>query len=490
MASLTIWNNFSKRKNSTKQPTGGSTIDVKLKENCSLENPVFICNNISGANYCQFQGNYYFVEDVVFVTSSICELHCSMDALATNKSAIVGAPAHVMYYTHNNTEIVDNRLSTKTTATIQSSSASLSVFDGEVVVVAISGINGISYFAMTPANARALTTKYEDWYGREFTDETTRKAELEAIAGDTSDPDAQARAIDALNRIHSEEKNSVNASVIFANILSAHWLPVNYATGGTAIKIGQYDPELSGNEITDPIIKQSGSLSIPWQATDWRRNAPYHQIYFNSPIFGTIPISPASIMGQTSINWSLSINMYSGDTSLILRAGTAVISNLSSNISAPFAIGSSNIARASAELTQMQLNVNTLTGLVSSVSSIIGGEVGKGALGAVNTYTKNEMLNYQLSNDLTPQPTLIGGVGGSPLKGVTGANVIECVTVFHDTTVTPSSISALHGTPYNGIMNIPSSGYVQTANANIPSIAYGGEKSKIDSMLNSGVYIE
>lgn len=490
MATLTIWTDFSKRKKSTKQPTGGAEIDVKLKENTSIESPVFICRNLANANYCKYLNNFYFVDNVVFVTDTIVELHCTMDALATNKAQIIGKPAHVIYYTHSNTEIVDNRLSTKTTASIEKNSATLPIFNGETIVVGISGINGISYFAMSPTNARALTTRYETWYDGEFNDTATRKAELEAIAGDSTDPDAQARAIDALNRIHSEQKNSVNASRIFSNILSAHWLPISYETTGTSIKIGQYDSQVQGNEINDPIVKQSGTLSIPWQATDWRRNAPYHQIYFNSPIFGTVPISPASIMGETSIQWYLSINMYSGDTSLILKAGDAVVANLSANISAPFAIGSSNIAKASAELTQMQLNVNAVAGVVSSVSHFLSGDYMNSAESVAGSYVKGQQLNYQLSNDLTPQPTIIGGVGGSALKGVTSADSIECISVFHDTTVAPSSISAIHGTPYNGVMNIPSSGFVQTANADIDTTAYGGEKDTINALLNAGIYIE
>ena len=40
---ITYWTNFSKRINSTKQPTGGTNITtVALKTPCSVETPVFI----------------------------------------------------------------------------------------------------------------------------------------------------------------------------------------------------------------------------------------------------------------------------------------------------------------------------------------------------------------------------------------------------------------------------------------------------------------
>ena len=43
---IKVWSNFSKRKNSTKQPTGGSTITVTLKDQCSILSPVFILSTL------------------------------------------------------------------------------------------------------------------------------------------------------------------------------------------------------------------------------------------------------------------------------------------------------------------------------------------------------------------------------------------------------------------------------------------------------------
>ena len=38
---ITVYDNFKKAVNSTKQPSGGRTISVRLKDNCSVVNPVF-----------------------------------------------------------------------------------------------------------------------------------------------------------------------------------------------------------------------------------------------------------------------------------------------------------------------------------------------------------------------------------------------------------------------------------------------------------------
>lgn len=491
MATLKVWTDFSKRKNSTKQPTGGIDVDVKLKENTSIENPVFICNNLGNANYCQYAGNYYFINDIVFVTNSIVELHCSMDALATNKSAIVGSNQYVLYYSHNNTEITDSRLSTKTTSTTSKTTSAITLFDGESVVVAISGTNGVGYYALSPSDATNLTTRYDEWYEETFTDEALHTDELDEIINDPTDPDAQARAIDAKNRLIANKKSGVNASVVFQNILSAHWLPINPSGGDSkSIYIAQYSSEKNGVLITSPNIKQQGTIGIPWQATDWRKNAPYHQIYLNCPYFGTIPISPSSVIDQNSISWELGVHLLSGDAVLILHSGDVPLGNYTCNISSPYAIGSSNVNRASAGLTQMQMTYNTIAGVTGGASALMDSNITGTLESLANMAMSNTQSKYQLANDLTPQPSIIGGIGGSALKDLPSANIIECVTVFHDTTVEPNTLSATRGTPYNGVMAIPSSGYVQTSGCNIDSIAYGSEKDVINAMLDSGIYIE
>ena len=57
MATLELWKNFEKRKNSTKQPTGAADASksVTLKDGTSIEQPVFIIQtNDFTYNYAKF----------------------------------------------------------------------------------------------------------------------------------------------------------------------------------------------------------------------------------------------------------------------------------------------------------------------------------------------------------------------------------------------------------------------------------------------------
>lgn len=87
---LNTWS-FSKKKNSTARPSGsGNSYNVRLKEDTSIEKPTFIIGTGIDAdiNYCQFAGNYYFIDDIEVLTNDQVALHCSIDVLATHKSSI------------------------------------------------------------------------------------------------------------------------------------------------------------------------------------------------------------------------------------------------------------------------------------------------------------------------------------------------------------------------------------------------------------------
>lgn len=95
---IEVWNNFSKRKNSTKQPTadGRYIISVVLKENTSIENPSFILSTPwTDIVYVKARGNYYFVRDVINLNAHQCQIDCVMDELATHKTEVLYSSQYV-----------------------------------------------------------------------------------------------------------------------------------------------------------------------------------------------------------------------------------------------------------------------------------------------------------------------------------------------------------------------------------------------------------
>ena len=88
---INYWTAFSKRKNSTKQPSSGTQLDVKLKDDCSIINPVFESAQMpANVNfiYVPDWGRYYFVNNVIYTTKTIKNFICEVDCLATAKAGI------------------------------------------------------------------------------------------------------------------------------------------------------------------------------------------------------------------------------------------------------------------------------------------------------------------------------------------------------------------------------------------------------------------
>ena len=92
MATMTFYSNFSKRENSTKQPTGGTEYNIAFKDNFSiLGGKVLISLGLISAQAFKealFSNYYYFVTDAVTVTNDVTELTLSIDYLATYRSNI------------------------------------------------------------------------------------------------------------------------------------------------------------------------------------------------------------------------------------------------------------------------------------------------------------------------------------------------------------------------------------------------------------------
>ena len=82
-----------KRINSTKQTfTASKTLDVKLKDPCSMRAPVFRVKGLTKSvlyNYMQWENKYYWIDDIVYKTFDIQEVYCHLDALATFRSHIL-----------------------------------------------------------------------------------------------------------------------------------------------------------------------------------------------------------------------------------------------------------------------------------------------------------------------------------------------------------------------------------------------------------------
>ena len=471
MASASVYT-LSKRHNSTLQPTGtGTVIDVYLKGGSDILSPVFTLNSASipTFNYMSCEGRYYFVTGIRNVRDQLYEVSCQVDVLATYKADIQAASAYVLYYTHSNTEISDKRLSAKTTQVTQSDNGSFSEFGkGTCYVLSVVGQDTVGQFAIDLNDLAGIVNQ-------NFLDTLENQIDATPLPLTDSLVDFAQYVTDLLK---NEALSFTYVGKIADCIRNCYALPIRYAAwGGSSetIYIGRASSGKTGYKLAsnERILSDSATVNIPWQASDWRRNAPYHEIYLYIPCIGMTTISPSDVIGEVALHVDLTLDKLSGD--VIINVGTAskVLAQYTTNVAVNYPVGFSNVDPAGA--------ITSVAGAVGALS------------GAVNPAIGAAIAGLGLTNIIQPQPETIGSNGGGAFLGLVGYTgyKVYCFTIFHDTTVTPASVSSVKGTPYNGVLSLSGiSGYVQTMDSSVAGSMTDTEREEINNLLNGGVYIE
>lgn len=466
---------FSKRHNSTAQPTGGTSVTVNLKGGCDLIAPIFILS-MSGTptfNYMQFEGRYYFVTGVKSVRQDLWEISCKVDVLATWKANIQAMDAYVLYYTHTNTEITDHRLSAKTTQTTQSESGSFDYFGvGYTNVLSVIGKDHVAQFKLNLSDIKEIISQnFFDSLDNEMSNVTP----IDTTSVEMAISDAGRFIVELLQ---TAALATTYAGKLDECIRNCYILPIDPASWGGSLErvyLGKCDTGVDGYELSgsNRILHDSATVTIPWQASDWRRNAPYHEIYLYLPCIGLTTISPSDVIGESALHIDLSLDKISGDVILNVGTTSKVLAQYTTNVAVNYPVGSSKVNPANA------------------ITSIGGAAAALAVTG--NPAVAAAMAGLGIANAIQPQAMSIGSNGGGAFLGLAGytGKKVYCFTIFHDTTVTPSSVSAVKGTPYNGVLTLSGvSGYVQTQGMSVSGNMTDTEREEINQLMDGGVYIE
>ena len=460
-----------KRHNSTLVPTGGTSVTLTLKGGSDLIDPVFLYNGSGVPNWSMvsFEGRYYFVTGIKSVRNDLWEISGHVDVLATWKSNIQAMSPYVLYYTHNNTQITDHRLSIKTDQVTQVNTGSFAKFGKDsTFVLTVVGKDSIAAYAVTAANMIGLLD--QNFY--DALDNNLNNITPVDHTGSTQDTIADSIRwfADMLQTEIGSFTYSDNAS---KNIRSCHILPIDYVSVGGYVNnifLGRMDTGHTGLLIDNRIFKDSAVVNIPWQAADWRRNAPYHEIFLYIPAVGLTQLSTSDLIGETSITVDLAMDKFSGDTIIEVKTSTKTIAYYTANFATQYPVGASQITPA-----------KTATAIGSAAAAIAA---------SANPALTMGMAALGIANNISPNVSCIGTNGGGAILGI-NADDIACYTVFHDTVVTPSSVSAEKGTPHNGVLALTSVlGYVQTAGASVSGSMTDTERQEINSLMDGGIYIE
>lgn len=472
--------NFSKRKNSTKVPAvSGTSVDCTLKTPCSWYQPVFLltASGMPTWNYCKWGSWYYYVTDIVAQANELFEVRCNLDPLATYRAQILATNAFVMYDTAANSEIPDTRLSTKTVRGIHIVSGKFNAIGRETdpadcpVVMSIVGQNGLSYFAVTQSVASDIlrqvqTVDIPRIFNNPTSSPTTVTEEiLEALKN----------IGEAIGQIFAS--GTASRCVTGAKQIAA---TMGAATGlSHTIYLGNFDTGKTGIEITRRIWADTLSLSIPWTFSDWRRRAPYTELYLYCPFFGLVALPVEDLIGETVIDIEAYLDMVSGSCifEVFGHDTNHYIGTYNSSLGGEYSIGVSGVSAAT--------SIGAMLGATAAGAAIVATG---GAAAAMAVKIGGAAIAGVIGGN-TPSVTCISGGGGGASMGLRDTSYL--IEVTHDTTVSPDSVSAVIGTPKMAAQAVGAvPGYVQTRAASVDADAPDYILAEINSALDGGVFIE
>ena len=451
---------FDKRKNSTKIPDGAyAEIEVRLKDNVDIDNPVFIMHNlVTRVNYMYWDGSYYFIVGRKYIGNETFEITCEIDALATCKSQIKES---TQYVTRSNVlpdySLIDNFYPTFHKPTIyQASGSTMNLSSsGSYVLITKSG-NGVQYFGLTSSEFRQLLStlmaeKQEDLWA------------VIADAGQTILPSL-------LN--------------VMDYIIACKWVPFPVQSGSsTQINLGwwpsgvsavEYAPTLEYSDTTEPF-----SLHVRSGAKEFMNCSQFHRVSIYVPGCGEFPVEIAKC--KSSLNVAYRIDALGN-----------VVGSVASGSGGTFDV----VARFSGALgkdvplSQSQGTASGVAKLSSGVGSLVSAGIGIATGGMSSAAAAGMALGGAMNIGSGIQSSIAdistkGGVDSYALPP--WGTQIMCTEVVYDI---PTQQPNLVGYPCMKSLTLSSDGYYQIAN---PQVDFGDDlhiKDKIIEYMQGGFYIE
>lgn len=444
---ITVYDNFKKAVNSTKRPTGGRSISVRLKDNCSVVNPVFrLKSNDKNINYVKWDNNYYNVDDVEFLVNEEIAVHCTRDAMATFKDDIGSSKQYVTRSSSTfNTNVQDMRYPTLANpiTTYQPLSIINSDFNkgGYVVGVISNDSEGVTYYRLSRRDLKGLLSYM-------FSDNWLLASDIGVEL----------------------QKELINP---FQYISSIMWFP--FLEGGG----GSFDDEISfgfwGNtNCYGHIIDDSNRSDISTDHINVNRHpqansrgnylngAPYTRIMLEAFCFGTIPIDANYLVEDDSLTVRILTDLYTGVGELIISNRGHVISKHTAQVGVPIQIS---------QMTQSL--IKTAMSVVSTVGDFATKNFVGGIQGIGNTI-----------QSAMPQIQTTGSVGSKV------AYVRPCGVYTQFYSIVEED-NATIGRPLMETRQISSlSGYIECSNVDLITHATPSEKEQIISLMEKGFFYE
>ena len=444
---ITLYSGFSKEANSTKRPSGGTAVNCVLKENTSVVHPVFILESANfGINYLSWGNRYYFVDDIVAITNTMLELHCTVDVLATYKDSIGSSSQYVVRSaSQSDPYCIDMLYPTQnkcSTALTQISGLNIVSGAGTYVVGIITGTGqGVTYYSMTQAT---FTNFMAFLFGGSWLDAPVTEVSAEL------------------------QRELVNP---FQYIASVQWYPF-ITIGGTSeyIKFGYWTSTVIAEKISsgNRVKTFTTSVTLPTHPQAGVRGAylngsPYTRRLVHLYVWGSFPLDATYYVENQTFAINIKVDVFTGVGVLqVTDPEGYAIHKASAQCGVPL------------QISQVTQNlIQTSMGVIGMIGSAVSGNLMGYTSGIANAI---ESLSPQVQTE-----------------GAQGSNVGWEIAPYIVSTFYPlvEEDNTHNGRPLMQRKTISSlSGYIKVENPDVDIVGTVYEKDQIVNYMAGGFYYE
>ena len=458
-----FYSEFSKRRNSTKNPESPGAISVSvtkqvtLKERCSKLRPSFFVGDVTGYVYCKAWGWYYFVTNEEYDVNGAHYIECEIDVLGTWRNAIKATSAFVVYSSSNySSEVIDTRIAHRTTIGVDYNSET-SPFTSNGCFIITTANNDAQYGGVT---SYAISTDAMQSIMQEMIDDDSLWDSLQALFSDVT-----------------------------SGVLSCRYVPLDReyfsSSSGGYVTIGSMVFANAFGYITDGHISDVAVINIPRRYNDFR-NVSMTRYMLALPFIGVVDLDSLELKDDTQIQIIMEGNCVTGVINYSVEVNGAVLNTYSGSFGRTVPVGAS--------VTDV---MGVVQGYATAGASVVGGVLAgmtpaptiaaMGQLAAVGTLLSG--IAQATMSGFKKDFTVCGSFGGGYGEYIIPNYYLIEYTI--DSQTDPSELTELYGRPLDKVVNLSAlTGFVETKGFSIDISAPDIVKEKINMYMDSGVYLE
>lgn len=460
-----FYSEFSKRKNSTKNPTSAGAISVSvtkqvtLKGQCDLLRPSFFVSDVTGFVYCKAWNTYYYIRKIAYDINGAQYIECEVDFLGTWRDVIKATPAYIQYSSSSyDANLPDNRVAQDVTK---------SYVDVEEDTLFVGGHNA-GCFCLTTSCIKYGATAW-------IVDETNMRDLIDSLCSGGSS------IWQSLEELFGDAVGSITG---------LRYMPIAYSNFPSEdqdeIALGDYNTGYQGI-VSDGFIADQVTVSIPWIYSDFRRSSDYTKFVLVLPFVGPIEISADNLIGHDSLTIYYTVSMTTGVVVYGVWADDKEIGYYNGTAGRQIPMATDQVNAMGFLGGMITAGVGAYGGMAKNLAAPLAlGGYGGGALAAGTVIGGIAAATIAANKH---DFVTIGGYDGGFSECV--FNKIVLYTQANVSRTDPAELTALYGRPCMKVMSLSNlTGYVQTVGFSIDVNALDEVKEMINNAMDSGVYLE